>query len=161
MDLIARVLGKLRGASFLKGEGGTVVCAARRGLGGSSADVATLEGRPGAYRSGQTTPPSRFRSGVLARARPLQEPPCATRARFHFIKRSTTLPMTHGADYSDFGYSSVEKMIRVHYFNLSVLLICMEKFTEISRKLIRIEKLIPRQEHRFGKEWKDFFFSIP
>lgn len=66
--------------------------------------------------------------------------------------------MTHGADYSDFGYSSVEKMIRVHYFNLSVLLICMEKFTEISRKLIRIEKLIPRQEHRFGKEWKDFFF---
>lgn len=58
MDLIARVLGKLRGASFLKGEGGTVVCAARRGLGGSSADVATLEGRPGAYRSGQTTPPS-------------------------------------------------------------------------------------------------------
>lgn len=41
MDLIARVLGKLRGASFLKGEGGTVVCAARRGLGGSSADVAT------------------------------------------------------------------------------------------------------------------------
>lgn len=41
MDLIARVLGKLRGASFLKGEGGTVVCAARRGLGGSFADVAT------------------------------------------------------------------------------------------------------------------------